>query len=140
MNTFTAPITTDVVATLADIIQKAIIALPYNPQDQLDTELARYFAYKTILQQVKPHVDRYEKVVKKQDSNQDVMSHNYSRCVTFGTARTQFDKALFIETVSKKYKIPKHVLVELAEDCKKQTAIPQSITVEYIGDIRNEPS
>lgn len=138
------PSSRDVELIATNAVANAYRELPFNAQDAEDKDLAEYFFNKSLLKVVKPRVDKYEKKIKdaiKAERQDDgavghKVTENYQRKIEYGTPRQTFDKDAFIKAVAEAFPtIPKHKLTEIASKCTKESAVPISLDVEYIGDI-----
>ena len=58
-----------------------------------------------------------------------VHSPSFAVIAKVSNPRASFDKDAFITLVSSKFKIDKHKLVELAQDCTKQSKAPVSLKI-----------
>ena len=82
-----------------------------------------------------------EKLIKPDDFLRDnidkeevvVHSDHFSIVAKVSTPRSTFDRDLFIEKVGKKFKIDKHKLIDLAQQCTKQSKAPLSKRIIEIG-------
>lgn len=132
---------TQVVRIASDVVSEAFTKLPFDAQSSEDKDLAEHYLLKQLNSQVGPRLDKVEKKLKEKikagQASGEATSKNYKRTVEFGTPRRSFDKDAYIALVAEKLAVPKHKLVELAqnEGCFKESATPISLNLEYIGDI-----
>jgi hypothetical protein len=131
---------TEVDRIISDAIAVVNTNIPYNAQDDRDTEFANYFVAKRFVKLLKSRVDKFEKKqkdgIKTGTLTANSLSENYSVTSEIGTPRETFDKDAFIDAVAKEFKLMKHKVTEIASTCTKTSAAPISIDVEYIGDVK----
>lgn len=123
-----------------DAVNLSLPKLPYDGQDEKDRTMAEHFLLKGIAGKVNGRLKKLDDAVKdifpEDQASYVAMTKNWRLEATKGTPREQFDLDGFLELLVTTYpNLMKHKLKELSGSCKKHTAPPVSIVVEYIGDV-----